>query len=27
LRGSLANMNAQALGTDYSFTFTVDALQ
>ena len=27
LQGSLANMNAQALGTDYSFTFTVDALQ
>ncbi len=27
LHGSLANMNAQALGTDYSFTFTVDALQ
>jgi len=27
LGGSLANMNAQALGTDYSFTFTVDVLQ
>jgi Bacterial Ig-like domain len=27
LRGSLANMNAQALGSDVSFTFTVDALQ
>lgn len=27
LQGSLANMDAQALGTDYSFTFTVDALQ
>lgn len=27
LQGSLANMNAQALGSDYSFTFTVDALQ
>ncbi len=27
LQGSLANMNAQALGTDYSFMFTVDALQ
>ena len=27
LQGSLGNMNAQALGTDYSFTFTVDALQ
>jgi methionine-rich copper-binding protein CopC len=27
LLGSLANMNAQALGTDYSFTFTVDVLQ
>ena len=27
LQGSLANMNAQALGTDYSFTFTVDVLQ
>ncbi len=27
LHGSLANMNAQALGTAYSFTFTVDALQ
>jgi len=27
LQGSLANMNAQALGTDYSFTFTVDALK
>ena len=27
LHGSLANMNAQALGTDVSFTFTVDALQ
>jgi methionine-rich copper-binding protein CopC len=27
LQGSLANMNAQPLGTDYSFTFTVDALQ
>jgi len=26
LQGSLANMNAQALGTDYSFTFTVDVL-
>jgi hypothetical protein len=27
LHGSLANMNAQALGSDYSFTFTVDAPQ
>jgi len=27
LQGSLANMSAQALGTDYSFTFTVDDLQ
>jgi hypothetical protein len=27
LHGSLANLNAQALGTDISFTFTVDALQ
>ncbi|HEV7446994.1 MAG TPA: hypothetical protein VGO18_30785, partial [Steroidobacteraceae bacterium] len=27
LQGSLANMNAQALGTDHSFTFTVDVLQ
>jgi hypothetical protein len=27
LHGSLANMNAQALGSDVSFTFTVDALQ
>jgi methionine-rich copper-binding protein CopC len=27
LHGTLANMNAQALGSDYSFTFTVDALQ
>ncbi len=27
LHGSLANMNAVALGSDYSFTFTVDALQ
>lgn len=27
LHGSLANMSAQALGHDYSFTFTVDALQ
>jgi Bacterial Ig-like domain len=27
LQGSLANINAQALGTDYSFTFTVDSLQ
>src|SRR4051812_35351990 len=27
LHGSLANMNAQALGSDTSFTFTVDALQ
>lgn len=27
LRGSLANMNAQALGTDVSITFTVDALK
>jgi hypothetical protein len=27
LHGSLANMNAQALGTDVTFTFTVDALQ
>ena len=26
LQGSLANMNAQALGTDYSFMFTVDVL-
>ncbi|MFL6604179.1 MAG: Ig-like domain-containing protein [Steroidobacteraceae bacterium] len=26
LQGSVANMGAQALGTDYSFTFTVDAL-
>jgi Bacterial Ig-like domain len=26
LHGSLANMNAQALGSDVSFTFTVDAL-
>jgi hypothetical protein len=27
LGGTLANMNAQALGSDYSFTFTVDVLQ
>jgi hypothetical protein len=27
LHGSLANINAQALGSDVSFTFTVDALQ
>jgi Bacterial Ig-like domain len=27
LHAALANMNAQALGSDYSFTFTVDALQ
>jgi methionine-rich copper-binding protein CopC len=27
LHGSLANLNAQALGTDVNFTFTVDALQ
>jgi hypothetical protein len=27
LQGSLANMNEQALGTDYSLTFTVDVLQ
>jgi methionine-rich copper-binding protein CopC len=27
LQGSLANMSAQALGTDHSFTFTVDVLQ
>ena len=27
LHGPLANMNAQALGSDISFTFTVDALQ
>ncbi|MBS0419213.1 MAG: Ig-like domain-containing protein [Proteobacteria bacterium] len=27
LHGALANMNAQALGSDISFTFTVDALQ
>jgi hypothetical protein len=27
LHGSLANLNAQALGSDISFTFTVDALQ
>jgi hypothetical protein len=27
LHGSLANLNAQALGSDTSFTFTVDALQ
>jgi Bacterial Ig-like domain len=27
LHGSLADMNAQALGSDISFTFTVDALQ
>lgn len=27
LQGSLANMDAQALGSDYSFTFTVDDLQ
>jgi Bacterial Ig-like domain len=27
LHGSLANMNAQTLGSDVSFTFTVDALQ
>ncbi len=27
LQRSLANVNAQALGSDYSFTFTVDALQ
>jgi methionine-rich copper-binding protein CopC len=27
LNGTLANMSAQALGSDYSFTFTVDALQ
>jgi hypothetical protein len=27
LQKSLADMNARALGTDYSFTFTVDALQ
>jgi len=26
LQGSVANMNAQALGANYSFTFTVDAL-
>jgi methionine-rich copper-binding protein CopC len=26
LQGSLANMNAQALGSDYSFMFTVDVL-
>jgi hypothetical protein len=26
LQGSLANMSAQTLGNDYSFTFTVDAL-
>ena len=26
LQGTLANMNAQALGANYSFTFTVDAL-
>jgi len=27
LRASLADMNAQALGSDFTFTFTVDALQ
>jgi methionine-rich copper-binding protein CopC len=27
LQGSVANMSAQALGTDHSFTFTVDVLQ
>ncbi len=27
VHGTLANMSAQALGADYSFTFTVDALQ
>ena len=27
LHGSLANMDAQALGSDYSFSFTVDELQ
>jgi hypothetical protein len=27
LHGPLANLNAQALGSDVSFTFTVDALQ
>jgi methionine-rich copper-binding protein CopC len=27
LQGSLANMNAQALGADYSFMFTVDVLR
>ena len=27
LHGSLANLNAQALGSDVTFTFTVDALQ
>jgi methionine-rich copper-binding protein CopC len=27
LHGSLADMNAQALGSDYTLTFTVDALQ
>jgi hypothetical protein len=27
LHGSLANLNAQSLGSDVSFTFTVDALQ
>jgi hypothetical protein len=27
LHGALANLNAQALGSDVSFTFTVDALQ
>ena len=27
LHGPLANMSAQALGSDVSFTFTVDALQ
>ena len=27
LHGPLANVNAQALGADVSFTFTVDALQ
>lgn len=27
LKGSLANLNAQALGSDFTFTFTVDTLQ
>ena len=27
LRAALANLNAQSLGSDYSFTFTVDVLQ